>query len=90
MSSTALLNSDFLSDVLDRLWCVRHKWHNLGLALQMEVTTIDLIEKLYPFDTDSSFRELMKRWLVSGHETSWSTLVKALSSPLVGAVIEEG
>ena len=84
------LDSDFLSDVLERLWCVRHKWHNLGLALRMDPTTLDLIEKLYPHDTDSCFRELMKKWLMPGNETSWSTLVKALKSPLVRAVIEEG
>ena len=86
----APLDSDFLSDVLERLWCVRHKWHNLGLSLRMDSTTLDLIEKLYPRDTDSCFRELMKKWLMPGHETSWSTLVKALKSPLVRAVIEEG
>ena len=90
VTSTVPLGSDFLSDVLERLWCVRHKWHNLGLALRMDSTTLDLIEKLYPRDTDSCFRELMKKWLMSGHETSWSTLVKALESPLVRAVIEEG
>ena len=90
MTSTAPLDSDFLSNVLERLWCVRHKWHNLGLALRMDPTTLELINKLYPHDTDSCFRELMKRWLVScGHEACWSALGKALGSPLIGAIIQQ-
>ena len=90
MTSTAPLDSDFLSDVLERLWHTRYKWHNLGLALRMDPIILDHIEKLYPHDVDSCFRELMKRWLASsGHEASWSTLTKALVSPLVGAVIQQ-
>lgn len=90
MTSTAPLDSDYLSDVLERLWCVHHKWHNLGLALRMDPTTLDNIEKLYPHDADSCFKELMKRWLVSGLEASWSILGKALESPLVGAIVQKG
>ena len=90
MTSTAPLDPDFLSDVLESLWHVRHKWHNLGLALRMDPVVLDQIEKLYPHDVDSCFRELMKRWLASsGHESSWSTLTKALGSPLVGAIIQQ-
>ena len=90
MTSTAPLDSDFLSDVLECLWHMRHKWHNLGLALRMDPIILDHIKKLYPDDVDSCFRELMRRWLASsGHEASWSTLTKALVSPLVRAVIQQ-
>ena len=89
MTCTAQLRDDLLHDVLECLWCIRHKWKNLGLALGLDSTTLEVIEKDHPCNTDDCFAELLKKWLHSGR-TSWRALVKALHSPLVGVVAEEG
>ena len=89
MTCTAQLSDKLLRDMLECLWCIRHKWKNLGLALGFDSTTLEVIEKDHPRDTDGCFTEVLKEWLHTG-KTSWRILVKALHSPLVGVVAEEG
>ena len=92
MTSTALLGEDSLHDLLERLWCIRDTWRNLGLALGHDSASLNSIEMDYsghPHKTNECFRALLEEWL-RGKKSCWKMLAKALCSLLVGAIVKEG
>ena len=57
-------------------------WHSLGLVLGMEKYVLDMIDIDHRTVMDRQ-KAMISRWLDTG-DASWSALVRALSSPLVG------
>ena len=57
-------------------------WHSLGLALGMEKYWLDMIDIDHRTVLDCR-KAMISRWLDTG-DASWSGIVRALSSPLVG------
>ena len=89
VASTASLGHDSLRDILEVLWCIRDKWHKLGLALGIDSTTLNAILKDNRGITDDCFMELLDKWL-RRKKHCWEEIAVALRSPLVGVVVKEG
>ena len=67
------------------MWDGRAKWYNIGLQLELSAGTLDAIQKTNYDDTDSCFRETLKKWLRSTElNPSCRGLAKALRAPSVG------
>ncbi len=58
-------------------------WHSLGLVLGMEKYVLDSIKINYATSVIDCQKAMISLWLDTG-DASWSALVRALSSPLVG------
>ena len=60
------------------------EWYDIGVDLKISPDTLDEIRTDHG-DTKSRFREMLKVWLrrVEPYPT-WSELIEALKSPLVG------
>ena len=82
---TKILTENDLASILDKVWDGRAKWYNIGLQLGLTAGTLDAIQKTNYNDTDSCFRETLKKWLRSTElNPSWCGLAKALRAPSVG------
>ena len=82
--------SDYLTIAdLKKLYLVtfdaRIKWRNILLILDVPSATIDSIGKEWSNNPDDCYREGLKEWINEG-EKSWTDMVEALSSPIVGDV----
>ena len=86
MVSLIILFSDMEStrDVLHELSEITHEWFNLGLALNLKVSTLSSIET-DKRTVDEHKREVMRSWLQKkdGCKPSWQALVTALEDRLV-------
>lgn len=61
------------------------KWYDIGMQLRVSVDTLDAIKKQYLNDSSDCLRETLKTWLKSYPlPTTWSTIVDALRSSIVG------
>ena len=79
-SITALTERD-LSEVQSSLWCIRHKWMQLGVALGIRYSTLEVIQRDNPVCTDDCFRAMLVTWLKSIDPTpTWKALTEALKS----------
>lgn len=77
---------DNYKDIITFLWSVRTKWRYIGVALGMDVETLNEIEKSRLFIVADCFTDLISRWLQ--HTVPYPTrtaLAIALQSPLVEA-----
>ncbi len=72
-----------LKKVYTATFAARHKWRNILLDLAMDIATIDSISAKCRDNPDDCYREGLSEWL-RGEERSWSNVVEALSSPIVG------
>ena len=78
------LGPDDLCSVTKAIYSVNPKWYNIGLELHISSRVLDGIKANYRM-TDECLREMLKQWLNSSSPPpSWSGLVEALSSVLVG------
>ena len=59
------------------------KWYNLGLQLNLKVSTQDWIRTQFT-DPRDQLLEMLKTWLSPGYDNSWKTLTDALRSRNVG------
>ena len=75
---------DDLGLLLEELLDVQTKWYNLGLQLNLSVSTQDRNKTQFT-DPREQLLEMLKTWLSAGYNTSWKTLTDALRSRNVGA-----
>ena len=62
---------------------MRTKWYNLGLLLNLTVSTQDRIKTQFT-DPRDQLLEMLKTWLTTGYNYSWKTLTDALRNRNVG------
>ena len=77
------LTIDHLGIVRAELFKARTKWYDIGLALNVPVTTLDSTEGQFGNHSDK-LRETLKIWLKTAIEPSWQDIVGVLKSPVVG------
>ena len=89
VNATTELNMDNLIELLECLWSARSCWHNIGIALKIDVPTLEVIKQDHD-RTDDCFREVIQKWLRDNKSKScWKLLAEALSSRLVGVMVKE-
>ena len=80
---TGKLTTDDLRSVRDLVWDARAKWRVLGIELRLPVDDLDSIKGNY-YDIGRQFTEMLALWLQLDPPPTWSALVGALRSPVVG------
>ena len=67
------------------LYCVRAKWKNIGIQLEVDIGTLNAIEKRCRGDPDDCLPEMLDYWLKQvTPPPSWSSLAEALESEPIG------
>ena len=67
------------------LYCVRAKWRNLSIELEVDVGTLDAIEKRFNGNPDDCLPEMLHCWLDQVNPPpSWNSLAEALESEPIG------
>ena len=90
VTSVALLSDDNLHDIHNRLWAIRMKWQTIGLALQIDATTLEVIKADNPNDTSGAYLSMLLMWLRRSKPVPcWKALAEALASPSVGVQVGE-
>ena len=90
MTSVAALGVRDLRNVQDRLWVFRMKWSVIGLALDIDPATLEVIKMDNPNNTDGAFQSVLLRWLRRREPVPcWKALAEALKSPSVGLDVGE-
>ena len=79
-----ILDQNDLGLLLEELLDVQTKWYNLGLQLNLRVSTQDRIKTEFS-DPREQLLQMLKTWLRPGSYHSWKTLTNALRSRNVGA-----
>ena len=77
------LRPDDLGDVQEAVFAARTKWYNIGLRLRVPVATLDSIKGEYS-DNRDQLRETLKAWLQTSEGGTWTVLVRALETQIVG------
>ena len=82
-SSGVELSIDNLGVVRAAVFNACTKWYDIGLALEVPVTTLDSTDG--QFDNHSEkLREMLKIWLKTAAKPAWRDILDALKSPVVG------
>ena len=76
------MGSADLATVLNELFPCRAKWHNLGIQLRVDVSTLDSFKAQYD-DPSDKLREVLKSWLATGENPTWRVIVETLKSPVI-------
>ena len=80
MDSTTTLSTKDIRAVHKYLWPARHKWRRVGLAVEIDITTLEVI-KMDNNRTDDCFMEMLTKWLRSKNPVPcWKNLTTALES----------
>ena len=78
------LNTSDLRKVQRAAWEARAKWYNIGLELDIDQATLDVIEGNNK-NIDDSFRAMLTAWLkMVQPKPTLAALAEALQSPTVG------
>ena len=73
-----------LKTVRSALWEARCKWYDIGVELDVESSTLDVISTECQGKVEDCFRTVLTKWLNRVEpKSSWSALVEALESPAV-------
>ena len=73
-----------IKEVQRAAWDARAKWYNIGLELNIDSGTLDVIER-NNMDIDDRFRIMLTTWLRTvDPRPTWEALAEALRSPTVG------
>ena len=83
MTCTGKLDIKDLQYILSAMWRSRNRWKFIGLALGIENDDIKCIHIRGREDPDECFRDMLSRWIETGHAT-WAGLAKALKDKTVG------
>ena len=79
-----------LKNIKECAYPARSKWYNIGINLDIDVGTLEAIEKDNMGKSDACFRELLTKWLRRDDPVpSWKTLTDALQSQTVGINVLE-
>ena len=80
VDSTATLKPKDMSSVQTHLWPARHKWRRIGMAVEIDPTTLEVIQ-MDNRRTDDCFTEVLTKWLRSNKPLPcWKNLTTALQS----------
>ena len=67
------------------IYDVRAKWKNIGIQLEMDLGTLNAIEKRHRSDPDDCLPEMLDYWLKQvSPRPSWNSLAEALESKPIG------
>jgi hypothetical protein len=78
--------------VRNELWDARTEWKDFGLALGMDINTLNSIDSLQRGDTGNCLRDMLSDWLKGANDPprTWSTIAAALREvESLGAIAEE-
>ena len=75
-----------VNDMLHYLWSARFKWREIGIALNIDTSTLQVIE-MDRCRVDDRFVAVLTLLEKGGIEPCWKVLAKALSSPPVGITV---
>ena len=76
-----MLTEDDVRAVYRPLWPARHKWHSIGVTLEIDATTIEVIKMDNPRCTDDCYMEMLVTWLRKREPVPcWKGLSMALQS----------
>ena len=73
-----------VNTVLEMLCSIRHKWKFLGIALGIDMTTLNRISEQYPNQLKEALLEVIEEWLNSDLSSSWEGMLEALQTKTVG------
>ena len=77
------LSVDNLHEVQTEIYDARAQWEQLGLALNIPVSTLDTIKEDHN-GTSTRFLKILQVWLQTGDERTWQVLAEALGQDVVG------
>ena len=89
VTSRAQLDLENLSEIMKCIWLARHKYYEIGIALGIDATTLEVIkmENLRIFDR---YIEVIKMWLRRGKPVPcWALLAERLSSLMFIVEVKE-
>ena len=85
------LDTTFVYQITVCLWPARYKWRQIGLALRIHPSTLEVIRQDNPLRTDDCVTTMIEKWLTKGEsKPCWMVLAEALKSPPVGVTVMEG
>ena len=70
-------------DLLVGLHSVRAKWRSFGIALKVEKSDLDAIEKNTGGDVDRALQDMLSQWLRLEEVRTWPLIIEALESSVV-------
>ena len=73
-----------LNEAYEELVGISHKWHDLGLQLELRKGTLEVIESNHPKNAQRCLSEMLSTWLKVEPRATWHTLCAALCSRTVG------
>ena len=80
MESTVVLKPKDIFSVQTHLWPARHEWRRIGMAVEIDPTTLEVIERENR-RIDDCFSEMLIKWLRSNEFLPcWKNLTTALQS----------
>lgn len=90
VTSAAALSVRDLHRVQDCLWVVQMKWSVIGLALEIDPATLEVIKMDNPNNTDGAFQSMLLKWLRQSKPVPcWKAIAEALKLPSVGVHVGE-
>ena len=79
------MKPDDLRTLVEDLHDARDKWHELGLQLRIDNTSLKAIESEQRGDTAKCLREMIAKWLsIGSHNCTIQSIIEALCSNTVG------
>ena len=85
VTSCKRLKECSLQDIQSCLWNARVKWQTIGLALGIDITTLEVIKRNNPYDNDAAFQAMLLNYLRKANPVPcWKDLAQALMSTPVG------
>lgn len=83
--STDYLDLHSLAEIFGKIYEVRTKWNNFGLALGMDYNDLAAVKIECRDILDECLKELLARWLKKSRpRPTWKALIEALKSKTVG------
>ncbi len=69
--------------VFEEAFIAREQWKNIGLQLDVDYQTLNVIKRDHHI-VDDCFQEMLKKWLTGNGERTWNKLACALENKTVG------
>ncbi len=70
--------------VFEEAFFAREQWKNIGLQLDVDYQTLNVIKHEHSHIVDDCFQDMLKKWLTGNGEKTWSKLARALENQTVG------
>ena len=67
----------------DLLWSARKDWYNLGIALEVDPNTLEVIKITNQNNCNVCFNAMLKSCSETNHSITWSGVCEALKKPSV-------